>query len=88
MSPQLRVNRLRAFPPIAKEFIIVAVANEATLFISDQTVLAFSDKPLAHSLQIRRIKVAICRVAIMQLCVCSRWFWLLKVHFPTLVIAH
>jgi hypothetical protein len=24
----------------------------------------------------------------MQLCVCSRWFWLLRVHFPTLVIAH
>jgi hypothetical protein len=67
MPPQLRVNRLWAISTVTKELVIVTVAHEATLFVSDQPVFAFGDKPFAHSLKIRRIKVAICRVAIMQL---------------------
>ena len=65
MSPQLRVNRLGAFTTIAKEFIIITVANEATFFIGNQTVLTLGDKALAHSFKICRVEIAVVCVAIM-----------------------
>jgi hypothetical protein len=84
----LRVDRLWTFPAIAKEFIIIAIAYEATLFVRNQSVLAFGYKPLAHSFKICRIKVAVRRVAIMHFRVGGCQLWLLGVHFSTLVTAH
>jgi hypothetical protein len=80
MSPQLRIDRLWALSTIAKEFVIVTVANEPTLFVSYQTILAFGDKPLAHTLEIQRVKIAICRVAIMRTGMDSRLLWLFNCH--------
>lgn len=88
MSPQLRVHRLRTFSTITKELVIVAIANEATLFVGDQTVLAFGYKPLAHTFKICWVKVAIYCVVIMQFCMSRRQLRLLGVHFSTLVTAH
>ena len=64
VSPQLRVHRLGAFATIAEEFVVVAIANKATLFIGDQTVFTLGDKTLTHSLYVCRIETAVIGVAI------------------------
>ena len=64
MSPQLRVNRLRAFATIAKEFIVVAIYYEAAFFVRDQAVFTLGNKTLTHSLYVCRIKIAVVSVAI------------------------
>jgi hypothetical protein len=86
VSPQLRVNRLRTFAFIAKKFIVIAIANEPTLLIGDQTIFSLGNKTLAYSFKIRRIKIAIRCVAVMQLRMGCRLLWLLDRHFSTLVI--
>ena len=88
MSPQLRVYRLGRFATIAEEFVIVTIANKATLFIGDQTVFTLGNKTLTYSLYICRIETTVVGVAIMQLCMGSCWFRLLASHFHTLVIGH
>ena len=88
MPPQLRVHRLRAFTTITKKFVIVAIANEATLFVGDQTVFTLGDKPFAHAFKICRIEIAIRCVAIMHQGMGRRLLWMLVRHFSTLVSTH
>ena len=84
----MRVNSLWASTTIAKEFIIIAIAYEATLLIGDQTIFALGNKTLAHSRKIYRVKISISRSAVMQLRMGCRLLWLFGRHFLTLVIAH
>ena len=88
VSPQLRVNRLRAITTIAKEFIIIAISYEATLLIGDQTIFALGNKTLAHSRKIYWINISISSIVVMQLRMGCRLLWLFGSHFLTLVIAH
>ena len=66
---------------------MIAIADEATLFISDQPWIALSNESLPYTLKVFRVKHAASFGTIDQLCVLCRGLGLFHVHYKILVIS-